>query len=109
MGGGENRSQAGRHGSRETKEEVIVVVPGRVDVFRTVTLVAKIVKSGFFLEVESTRLVSGLNIRARQESRILPSFWLEQLGEQWYHRDNCRKKRVLFRVFQSRALIGKGG
>lgn len=44
-------------------------------------MVIKIMKSQFFLEVESTRPASGLNIRESQGQIVTPKFWLEQLGE----------------------------
>lgn len=67
--------------------------------FWTVVMVIKILKSPFFLEVESTRPASGLNIRESQGQIVTPNFdlnnWVSS-GTIYCNRDNHRKKRVLF-------------
>lgn len=40
----------------------------------TVVMVVKIMKSGFLLEIESTRLGNGLRMREKQEPGMIPRF-----------------------------------
>lgn len=62
-------------------------------------MVIKIMKSPFFLEVESTRPASGLNIKESQGQIVTHNFgsnnWVSS-GTIYCNRDSHRKKRVLF-------------
>lgn len=88
-----------------------MVVPIRDDGFWTVAMVIKITKSPFFLEGESTRPASGLNIRESQGQRVTPNVGLNNWvssGTIYCNRDNHRKKRVLFCFPGVRRLLGRG-